>query len=207
MFNPTIIESTIQSVSTEYEEATQERKARETAESELLATIIVKIRPVLRAVGSRLQIAFAVAHHADFNQGKQTPTFTKERYLCVAGNDSAVEDCPQANGGAYRGRGLFVREDGVLAVVRWGGDWSRWQGSCWGWEGTLSEYTDALSVVRDGWKLQTILDNIADALEATVGTRTKAINADRTRAEDVRAVSHLLDGRVIARNWPRRGKR
>ena len=183
-------------VAAEAEQADQARSELAAAQASLLSRVIDLARPALRAIGTRPKTSVSVAHHADVNYGGGVDTIERYPSRCLCLNSERPgpdEDNPRANGGAYEGADLFLREDGTLLELRYSGDWSRWQGSSWGWTAEVKEYTNPLEAIGDGWgDVDAYVATIAAALDKTVGSRETATAKNRQRAEQLGAIVSLL---------------
>lgn len=204
-FDPQTFEETVSQVVAEHQEAKTARMEKQEAEAALLARIIEMAKPALMAIGTRPVIRYEVAHHEDVNYcgGDRTEERTKERYVPLSDTDfEPGVDHPRANEGRYQGRTLAVRaNDGQLVCFTFSGDWSRWQGSCWGYEAEITEYESAQEALADGWHERKsvyttgprlFIQNLTEQLTNAVGKRQKSTEADRKRAEKLGAVTQLI---------------
>jgi len=194
-FNPVTFEHEIATVRAEDTASETARRAKRKAEAALFEAVIEKARPVLKAIGTRPKLGEQIRHHADVNYdgGQRTTEHADFRAVLLGGDDEPSWDCPRANEGTSAGLGLWLREDGTLFEVKSSGSWSRWQGSSWGWAATVKEYDSPEAALNDGWvEVGSYVAAIAEAVSAAVGKRTKSIETDRARAEQVAAISALL---------------
>jgi hypothetical protein len=163
----------------------------ESAEAALLDATVEAAKPGLRAVSSRIQIG-----HRQWWPDGSVCTNDEDQYLDGRGlrveGGGPSEDNPTANDGAVVGEDLYLLEDGRWLGVTYEGSWTRWQGRSSGWTATTRELT-SLEVASE-WVAASVIQTISSALESQVsGKREKATRKALERAEQVRAVTTLLE--------------
>jgi len=179
-------------VGAEYTQSVEAIADRDAAEAELLAALVEKVRPALRALSSPIKSGYR-HFWTDNVRTASTDTWHDARGLLVAG-EAPLRDYPHANTGSYEGSELYLLTDGTFAECDYEGTWSRWQGATSEWTCGLLRLADARAALVH-WKLEDIVAGISAALEKQAGTRAKVVKAAAERAEQVRALSSLLGGR------------
>jgi len=176
-------------VAREYEAASEAIGDRHKAEAELLAVVVEKIKPALRALSSRIKAQertwwptnVTTAEDVEYHDARGVP---------IAG-DGLERDHPRANSGRYEGRRLWLLDDGTFAVSEYEGTWSRWQGAESRWECGLLRITSPETIARE-WKVDEIIAALSEAIDRQVGTREGVAKKASARAEQLRAITALL---------------
>lgn len=167
-------------------------EAEDAAEAAVLEAAIAAARPALRAASGRITTGWR-RWWPDNVTTDEAATFDERRGFRIAGVP-ATEDHPRANRGRYVGKALYLLADGALLLVRYSGDWSRWQGESSEWTADVRDVT--LREALAAFDLDACLEGIARAIlkQATGGkqARTAAILA---RAERLRAIAALASGK------------
>ena len=180
-------------VASEHDAELAARRAEQEAEAAVLDAAVVAVKPALKALsGSILQRSWASGQSTD--KARHGATYHPEQGIRVAGGP-AEEDAPRDTAGSYEGAALYLLTDGTFAVVRWTGEWSRWQGAGDTVEGELTVLQgDALEVFRAGWKLDEILASLSTALVKHASNKppTKAM---QERADRLAALAKGSDGK------------
>ncbi len=188
---------TAATVAAEAKEADTAREQLEAAQADLFERVIKTARPALRAIGTRPLIAYSIKHHADVNYygGIEEEERPPWRAVCLSAESfDPTEDAPRANEGSFEGEDLAVREDGILVELRYSGSWSRWQGSSWGWTAEVIEYANPAEAIGAGWTdIDSYIERLTEALDTAIGSRKKAVAANRARAEQLGAIVSLLN--------------
>jgi hypothetical protein len=167
-----------------------------TAGGELLELLANTVKPALAALVARLQVGSEVRFYEATGRSADTPTWAQLdgvdlHGVHVAGNSSPVEDLPRAKSGRYRGRGLWLLEDGRFAELSFSGTWS-----LEGPEGEVTRLWKAqLHVVSateaaGRWRVEEIAERLATLLERQ--DRQAVTESLKARAEKLRAVAVLL---------------
>jgi len=156
-------------------------------ESEALAMLIERIKPILPVVSSRIQCSY-------FHSGQQ---FHEEKTTNHAmPGIELISTFKQINTdrdtrGEYGGSRLLLFQDGTLQWERRAGEWSRWQGESSGWR-TEEEtaFAPARAVAKYG--LAAIVRGLGEELaEASEGLQKKR-ESYQERLELVAKVKEIL---------------
>ena len=172
-------------VASEHDAELAARRAEQEAEAAVLDAAVVAVKPALKALsGSILHRSWASGQSTD--KARHGATYHPEQGIRVAGGP-AEEDAPRDTAGSYGGRALYLLDDATFAVVRWTGEWSRWQGSDDLVEGGLTVLDGPRGVLMAGWKLDEILASLSTALVKHAANKP-ATKAMQGRAERLDAL-------------------
>jgi hypothetical protein len=182
--------TTAAAVATEHAAFTEARAAEAVAEAVLLETLIVAVKPALRALACQIKSKdYSTSGRNGCNPVHTYDTFA-ERGVCLVDNYDHDKD-ESGNRGSNGGSRLYLLDDGRLAHVEREGTWSCWQGEPDQWEAELTIIAAADAVKR--YELADIIEvlntKLAEQLKGAKPVRTKAAKA---RAEKLAAVASLM---------------
>jgi hypothetical protein len=183
------IEEKAQTVAAEFAEATNAQMAALKAEAALLEHVVEAVKPALKAISSRPEIAERTWWPTNTYATTET-TRADWKGLLVSGR-GVEEDHPSANIGNYVGEALYLTVEGKFVLHTFTGAWSRWQGAASKWGVEDEAHLDLLEVV-ESYNATDIIAAINEALAKH--DRSKFTKAQTERAEKFAALATLLGG-------------
>jgi hypothetical protein len=165
--------------------------AERAAEAAVLEAALAAARPALRALVGRIVREERTVWHDNAYTSTERD-YHEERGVLIAGT-MAEQAHPRDTDGRYTGEALYLLDNGQLAQVEWGGNWTKWQGRGSTMTGELRVYESPLACVEDGWDAEEAVAGLAEALERqAAGRAPERAKAARERAERLAAVARLL---------------
>jgi hypothetical protein len=157
------------------------------ARAQVLASVIEVLRPALRAICSRVDVAGV----------RSTAGTTRDaagwRGVRLVGTGIVQDPGDSIKRGEYKGHDLFLDEAGHLAELSYAGRWSSVHGEVSHWRSEVKVHT-ARQVVED-YDLGAILDRLVAVLEEQLqGDKAGNTRAIQARAARVTAVATMIRG-------------
>jgi hypothetical protein len=170
------IRSTAATAAAKHDEVARLEHARLDAEGTILSAALEAASPALPALVGQIRSAYRLTGHARDDEREEFE-IDERRAAYLLGDSGPTEDTPRATRGRYEGTGLYVLEDGRIAVRTWTGSWSRWQGESSTWESALREVTPEEACAD--WDLEAVVGAILSRVTASAASD----DADRDVAE------------------------
>lgn len=153
----------------------------------LLAVVVEKVKPALRALATRPRTAYT---HWNSDRADED-THAQWAGLLVSGDgkpqcDGGRDD----NAGELSGQGLYLLADGTWRTLDYAGNWTRWDKACA--QMTTKCDTWTLDEVVGAFDVDEIVAAIAKALAAQVGKRVDGTKAKLARAEKLAALATMM---------------
>jgi hypothetical protein len=172
--------------STAYREAIT---AEQAADAELLALVVERVKPALRALSSQI---VSRDHHTGGANGLN-PVLVREyheaRGVKLAGGFEEVSE-ERGNTGTYEGEALYLLTNGIFARNVYSGEWSRWQGAWCRLDAELEPLT--LDIVARRYEVPELLEELATKLgEQLKGSAPARTKAALERAAKIGAIAKL----------------
>lgn len=165
-----------------YAEREEAKESEKAAEAALLEAVIARVRPALRALGTRQVVS-------EYGGEEQK---TPDRYVVLTSarlGPSRLRKSLEDTSGVCDGADVALSETGKILIAEYSGTWSQWQGGADHWEATLRVAT-ALEVCRE-WRIDYMIARISEEIAAQHGIRANT-KASRDRAAKLSAISALL---------------
>lgn len=180
-------------VAAQHQEQTEAVGQETQAEAALLSAVVVKIKPALRALCSRIVKEYVSAvNDAGIANGRQSASreYFKPRGLLIASTE--LESSKNTGTRYERCRELYLMEDGTFAVCIAEESKTQWVGSSdTTTRGELTPIEDRL--VAEKWKLDYIITAITEALQKQLeGKSPERTAAAHKRAEHLAALAKLI---------------
>jgi hypothetical protein len=175
-------------------ERNQRAKAEANAREEvLLRTIVEEVGPALPVVSGKIVVGTVLRYGKSNTRSAETRTHAQEggvdlRGLHVAGDHVPKVDLPDAESGTYRGRGLWLLEDGRFLELTFRGTWSSVGDEDRRWEADVRPLT--LAQVAAAWPVAEVLERVLTTL--TKQNRSKQTQAYEARTARVNAILALI---------------
>lgn len=177
---------TVAKIADEHSDAIEKERD---AEAQVLAAAIETARPALWAITYKIKSSERTFWPDSVRTETEYETYQHDG-LRLAGS-GPTRDYPTANAGTYKGRALYLLEDGTLVKVVYGGDWSKWQGSSSGWDTQFTPIT--CREAMDKWKLEECIQSISEALDKQLKSkRDEATTEAKARTAKLLALTELL---------------
>lgn len=161
------------------------------AEAAVLQAALAAARPALRALVGRIVREERTVWHDNAYTSTERD-YHEERGVLIAGT-MAEQAHPRDTDGRYTGEALYLLDNGQLAQVEWGGNWTKWQGRGSTMTGELRVYESVLACIEDGWDAEEAVAGLVTALERQAsGKAPERAKAARERAERLASVARLM---------------
>lgn len=199
MSEVTSVENALESLKTavapvvaSYDDAAKASAEERDAEIALVGKILALVRPAVRALGTRPEIASSWYVLRGDDKTERAPW--RGLILTCAPNKvgPSRRHGRDENTGDYEGSDVFLRDDGELIMLTYSGTWSNWQNDRSEW--TATERVLPVAEFVEGWtagKPEHLLKHLGELI-SKAGDRTERAAAARERAEKLRAMLALI---------------
>jgi hypothetical protein len=159
------------------------------AKAQVLAAAIETAQPALSAITYKIESSQRTFWPDSVRTETEYETYQQDGLRL--GGPGPLCDYPTAIDGLYKGRALYLLEDGTLVNVRYRGNWSRWQGASSGWKAEFTPIT--CREAMDKWKLEECIQSISEALDKQLKSKREEATAEaKARTAKLLALTELL---------------